>query len=40
VVATTQVPFDLDVPVVDGIPFLTGIGVKEVIDKIEEILTS
>jgi PTS system galactitol-specific IIB component len=40
VVATAQVPFDLDVPVVDGIPFLTGIGVKEVIDKIEEILTS
>jgi PTS system galactitol-specific IIB component len=39
VVATAQVPFDLDVPVVDGIPFLTGIGVKEVIDKIEEILT-
>jgi hypothetical protein len=23
---------------VDGIPFLTGIGVKEVIDKIETIL--
>jgi PTS system galactitol-specific IIB component len=40
VVATAQVPFDLDVPVVDGIPFLTGIGVKEVIDKIEEILTN
>ena len=40
VVATAQVPFDIDVPVVDGIPFLTGIGVKEVIDKIEEILTS
>jgi PTS system galactitol-specific IIB component len=40
VVATAQVPFDIDIPVVDGIPFLTGIGVKEVIDKIEEILTS
>jgi PTS system galactitol-specific IIB component len=39
VVATAQVPFDIDVPVVDGIPFLTGIGVKEVIDKIETILT-
>ena len=38
VVATAQVPYDIDVPVVDGIPFLTGIGVKEVIDKIENIL--
>ena len=40
VVATAQVPFDIDVPVVDGIPFLTGIGVKEVIDKIEALLTN
>jgi PTS system galactitol-specific IIB component len=40
VVATAQVPFDIDVPVVDGIPFLTGIGVKEVIDNIEKLLTS
>jgi len=39
VVATAQVPYDISVPVVDGIPFLTGIGVKEVIDKIERILT-
>lgn len=38
VVATSQVPFDISVPVVDGIPFLTGIGVKEVMDRIEEIL--
>ncbi|WP_198469889.1 PTS sugar transporter subunit IIB [Acetomicrobium sp. S15 = DSM 107314] len=38
VISTAQVPFDLDVPVVDGIPFLTGIGLKEVIDKIEGIL--
>lgn len=38
VVATSQVPYDLDIPVVDGIPFLTGIGIKEVIDKLEEIL--
>lgn len=40
VIATAQVPFDIDVPVVDGIPFLTGIGVKEVIDKIETFLTA
>jgi galactitol PTS system EIIB component len=40
VVATAQVPYDIDVPVIDGIPFLTGIGVKEVIDKIEKILVN
>jgi PTS system galactitol-specific IIB component len=39
VVATAQVPYDIDIPIVDGIPFLTGIGVKEVIDKIEQLLT-
>lgn len=39
VVATAQVPFDIDVPIVDGIPFLTGIGVEEVVNKIEKILT-
>ncbi|WP_299029695.1 PTS sugar transporter subunit IIB [uncultured Thermanaerothrix sp.] len=38
IVATAQVPFDVNVPVVDGIPFLTGFGVKEVVDKIESIL--
>ena len=38
VVATSQVPFDIDVPVVDGIPFLKGIGIKEVVDQLEEIL--
>jgi PTS system galactitol-specific IIB component len=40
VVSTAQVPFDINVPVVDGIPFLTGIGVQEVIEKIESLLTS
>jgi PTS system galactitol-specific IIB component len=38
VVSTAQVPFEIDVPIVDGIPFLTGIGVKEVIDNIEKLL--
>jgi galactitol PTS system EIIB component len=38
VISTAQVPFKIDVPVVDGIPFLTGLGVKEVVDKIEAIL--
>jgi PTS system galactitol-specific IIB component len=39
VVATAQVPFDIEIPVVEGIAFLTGIGVKEVIDKIVQLLT-
>ncbi len=38
VVSTAQVPFKIPIPIVDGIPFLTGIGVKEVVDKIESIL--
>ena len=38
VVATAQVPFDIGVPIIDGIPFLTGIGIKEVINRIEAIL--
>jgi PTS system galactitol-specific IIB component len=39
VVTTAQVPFDLPVPVINGLPFLTGIGIKEVIDDIEKKLT-
>ena len=38
VVSTAQIPYDIDVPVINGIAFLTGIGEKEVIDSIEEIL--
>jgi len=40
VISTAQVPYDIAVPVIDGVPFLTGIGVKEVIDRIEQILRS
>ena len=40
IIATAQVPFDINVPVVDGIPFLTGIGIEEVTNKIETILTA
>lgn len=40
VVSTAQVPYDLDIPVIDGIPFLSGIGIKEVIDTIEKALIS
>ena len=39
VVTTAQVPFDLKVPVINGLPFLTGLGIKEVIDTIEKKLT-
>lgn len=38
VVATAEVPFDLDVPVISGLPFLTGVGMEEVIDRIEHIV--
>lgn len=38
VVATSQVPYDIHIPVFDGIPFLTGIGIEEVIDKINAAL--
>lgn len=38
VLTTAQVPYDLSIPVVDGLPFLTGIGIEEVIDRIEAIL--
>lgn len=40
VVSTAQVPFDVGIPVIDGIPFLTGIGIKEVIDRIETLLVA
>ena len=38
VVATAQVPFDIDIPIINGVPFLTGVGLKEVIDEIESVL--
>lgn len=39
VVTTAQIPFDIPIPVVNGLAFLTGIGEKEVVDQIEELLT-
>jgi PTS system galactitol-specific IIB component len=38
VVATAQVPFDIKVPVVDGIQFLTLIFVNDVIYNIEKFI--
>ena len=40
VVTTAQIPFDLKVPVINGLPFLTGVGIKEVIDSIEQVLST
>lgn len=40
VIATAQVPYDIEVPVVNGLPFLTGIGIEEVIDSIVTLLTN
>ena len=34
IVATTQVPSSVTVPVIHGLPFLTGIGVESVHDEI------
>ena len=39
VVTTAQIPFDLDIPIINGLAFLTGVGIKEVIDDIEKQLT-
>jgi len=38
VVTTAQVPYELKVPVINGLPFLTGLGIKEVIEEIVQIL--
>jgi PTS system galactitol-specific IIB component len=35
IVATTQVRGDIDVPVVAGLPFLTGIGVEAALAEVE-----
>ena len=36
IVATTQVNAKLDIPVIMGMSFLTGIGIKETVDEIEK----
>lgn len=38
IVATTQIPDSVTIPVVAGLPFLTGIGLDGTFDKIEELL--
>ena len=38
VVSTTKVPYELDIPVVNGLPIITGIGEDKVLEKIVSIL--
>lgn len=40
IVSTAQVPFETDVPVVSGVPFLTGVGKDKTIEEIKNILQS
>lgn len=38
IVSTAQVPFETEVPVVSGVPFLTGVGKDKTIEEIKNIL--
>lgn len=40
IVATTHIPESITIPVVPGLPFLTGIGLEDTYKKIEELLNS
>lgn len=39
IVSTTQVPSSVTTPVVQGLPFLTGVGVEQALGDIERALT-
>ena len=36
IVATTQIPYEVDVPVINALPILTGFGDKEVLEQIAD----
>lgn len=38
IVATTNIPYELNTPVISGLPLLTGWGAQETLDKIVEAL--
>ncbi|MBP2169086.1 PTS system galactitol-specific IIB component [Erwinia toletana] len=38
VVSTTKVPYELDIPVVNALPIITGVGEDKVLEKIVSIL--
>lgn len=37
-ISTTQLPFEVDVPSVKGLPFISGVGEEEAIKKVKSIL--
>ena len=38
IVSTTKVPYELNIPVVNGLPIITGVGEEKVLEKIVSIL--
>ena len=39
IVATTPIPSKITIPVIQGLPFLTGIGVEATLEKIAQALS-
>lgn len=39
IVSTTNIPYELDVPVINGLPLITGIREEKVLNEIYNILT-
>jgi len=37
-IATTQLPFEVDIPYVKGLPFISGVGEEETIEEVIKIL--
>lgn len=40
IVAATQVPYEVDAPVINALPILMGFGDKEVLEQIADVLRS
>lgn len=40
IVSTTQVPYDVETPVISALPILTGFGAQDVLEQIAEALRS
>lgn len=38
IVSTTNIPYELDVPVINGLPIITGVGEEKVLNTIYEAL--
>jgi len=39
IVATTPIPSKINIPVIQGLPFLTGVGVEATLEKIAQALS-